>query len=153
MKLASEGNIIVYPLCILLLLSTISSYVFDINSIHATTIVLTVLMIFCLNFFRDPKRIIPKQDNLILSPADGKIIKIDEMHDPHSGEKFKIVSIFLSVFNVHANRMPVDGKFIDVQYVKGKFLAAFDHKASDHNERTEIKIQSKFGINQKLILL
>ena len=103
-------------------------------------------MLFCLNFFRDPKRIIPKQNNLILSPADGKIIKIDELMTPTSGEKLKIVSIFLSVFNVHANRMPVDGKFIDVQYVKGKFLAAFDHKASDFNERTEIKIQTKFGI-------
>ena len=68
------------------------------------------------------------------------------MDDPNSGEKLKIISIFLSVFNVHANRMPVDGKFIDVQYVKGKFLAAFDHMASDHNERTEIKIQTKFGI-------
>ena len=146
MKLASEGNIIVYPLCILLLISTISSYVFDINSIHITTSILTVLTIFCLNFFRDPKRIIPKQDNLILSPADGKIIKIGDLYDPNSGEKLKIVSIFLSVFNVHANRMPVNGKFIDVKYVKGKFLAAFDHKASDHNERTEIEIQTKFGI-------
>ena len=57
-----------------------------------------------------------------------------------------MVSIFLSVFNVHANRMPVGGKFIDVQYVKGKFLAAFDHKASDCNERMEIKIKTKFGI-------
>tara|TARA_Y100001970_G_scaffold251099_1_gene323524 strand:- start:2284 stop:2802 length:519 start_codon:yes stop_codon:yes gene_type:complete len=103
-------------------------------------------MIFCLNFFRDPKRITPRQDNLIISPADGKIIKIDELDDPNSGEKLKIVSIFLSVFNVHANRMPIDGKFIDVQYVKGKFLAAFDHQASDYNERMEIKIDSKFGI-------
>ena len=146
MKLASEGNIIIYPLFILLLLSIISSYVYDASRIHIATSFLTVLMIFCLNFFRDPKRIIPKQNNLILSPADGKIIKIEEMHDPNGGEKLKIVSIFLSVFNVHANRMPVDGKFMDVQYVKGKFLAAFDHKASDHNERTEIKIQTKFGI-------
>ena len=146
MKLAPEGNIVIFPLCILLLLSIISSYLYNVNSIHIATSTLTCLMIFCLNFFRDPKRIIPKQNNLILSPADGKIIKIDEVDDPSSGEKFKIVSIFLSVFNVHANRMPVDGEFVDVKYVKGKFLAAFDHKASDHNERTEIKIQTKFGI-------
>ena len=146
MKLASEGNIIIYPLSVILFLSIISSYLFNISSIHIVTSVLAVFMLFCLNFFRDPKRIIPKQNNLILSPADGKIIKIDEVYDPNSGEKFKIVSIFLSVFNVHANRMPVDGKFIDVKYVKGKFLAAFDHKASDLNERTEIKIKTKFGI-------
>ncbi len=146
MKLAPEGNIIVYPLCILLFISTISSYIYDLNEMHIMTSVLVALMIFCLNFFRDPKRNTPKQDNLILSPADGKIIKIDDLNDPKSGERFKIISIFLSVFNVHANRMPINGKFVEVQYIKGKFLAAFDHKASDHNERTEIKIHTKFGI-------
>jgi len=57
-----------------------------------------------------------------------------------------MVSIFLSVFNVHINRMPIKGKFINVKYVKGEFLAAFDHKASDKNERMEIDIESKFGI-------
>ena len=148
MKLASEGKIIIYPLFIIYLISIISSYVYDTSSIHITTLTLTIIIIFCLNFFRDPDRIIPKQDNLILSPADGKVIKIDEMDDPISKEKLKIVSIFLSVFNVHANRMPVNGTFIDVQYVRGKFLAAFDHKASDQNERTEIKIKTKFGIIQ-----
>jgi len=146
LKLASEGNIILYPLSIILSLSIISSYLYDTSIIHIVTSILAALMLFCLNFFRDPKRIIPKQNNLILSPADGKIIKIDEVDDPNSGEKFKLVSIFLSVFNVHANRMPVNGEFIDVRYVKGKFLAAFDHEASDHNERTEIKIKTKFGI-------
>ena len=146
MKLAPEGNIILYPLSILLFLSIVFSYLYDVSSIHIATSVLAVIMLFCLNFFRDPKRIIPKQNNLILSPADGKIIKIDEVEDPNSGEKLKMVSIFLSVFNVHANRMPIDGKFIHVKYVKGKFLAAFDHNASDFNERTEIKIDTKFGI-------
>ncbi len=148
MKLASEGKIIIYPLFIIYLISIISSYVYDTSIIHIATLTLTIIIIFCLNFFRDPDRIIPKQDNLILSPADGKVIKIDEMDDPISKEKLKIVSIFLSVFNVHANRMPVNGTFIDVQYVRGKFLAAFDHKASDQNERTEIKIKTKFGIIQ-----
>ena len=79
----------------------------------------SILLIFCLNFFRDPKRIVPKQDNLILSPADGKIIKISDFADPKSGEKLKLISNFLSVFNVHVNRMPIDGKFIDVNYVRG----------------------------------
>ena len=81
-----------------------------------------------------------------MSPADGKIIKIEDIIDPKSGEKLKLISIFLSVFNVHANRMPIDGKFNSVNYVKGQFLAAFDHKASDHNERMEISIETKFGL-------
>ncbi len=146
MKLAPEGNIIIYPLTIAWILSIIAVYVYSLDSLYIVIIVLSILLIFCLNFFRDPKRIVPKQDNLILSPADGKIINISDFEDPKNGEKLKLISIFLSVFNVHANRMPIDGKFIDVNYVRGEFLAAFDHKASDKNERMEISIETKFGI-------
>ncbi len=146
MKLASEGNIIIYPLIVVWLISVGVGYQYSVDFIYIIIGFLTVLLVFCLNFFRDPKRIIPKQDNLILSPADGKIIKIEDIIDPKSGEKYKLISIFLSVFNVHANRMPIDGKFNSVNYVKGQFVAAFDHKASDHNERTEISIETKFGL-------
>ena len=146
MKLAPEGNIIIYPLTITWILSIITVYVYSLDSLYIVSGVLSILLIFCLNFFRDPKRIVPKQDNLILSPADGKIIKISDFADPKSGEKLKLISIFLSVFNVHANRMPIDGKFIDINHVKGEFLAAFDHKASDKNERMEISIETKIGI-------
>ena len=76
---------------------------------------------------------------------DGKIIQITDFNDPKNGEKLKLISIFLSVFNVHTNRMPIEGKFKSVKYVKGDFLAAFDHKASDKNERMEISIDTKFG--------
>ena len=106
---------------------------------------LLVSFIFCLNFFRDPKRIVPKDKNCIVSPADGKIIKIKEFEDPKTKEKLRLVSIFLSVFNVHSNRMPVDGVIKNVDYIKGDFLAAFDHKASEQNERTEISIEARFG--------
>ena len=146
MKLAPEGNIIIYPLTIAWILSIIAVYVYSLDSLYIVIIVLSILLIFCLNFFRDPKRIVPKQDNLILSPADGKIINISDFEDPKNGEKLKLISIFLSVFNVHANRMPIDGIFIDVNYVRGEFLAAFNHKASDKNERIEISIETKFGI-------
>ena len=146
MKLAPEGNIIIYPLTIAWILSIIAVYVYSLDILYIVSGVLSILLIFCLNFFRDPKRIVPKQDNLILSPADGKIIKISDFEDPKSGENLKLISIFLSVFNVHANRMPIDGKFIDVNYVRGEFFAAFNHKASDKNERMEISIETKFGI-------
>ena len=146
MKLAPEGNIIIYPLTIAWILSIIAVYVYSLDSLYIVSSVLSILLIFCLNFFRDPKRIVPKQDNLILSPADGKIINISDFEDPKNGEKLKLISIFLSVFNVHANRMPIDGIFINVNYVRGEFLAAFNHKASDKNERIEISIETKFGI-------
>ncbi|MDB2351323.1 phosphatidylserine decarboxylase family protein [Candidatus Marinimicrobia bacterium] len=145
MRLASEGNIIVYPLIVIFGITSAFNYLteFDILFVQIT---IFVVLLFCLNFFRDPSRVIPKNKNTIISPADGKIIKIKEFEDPKSGKKLKLISIFLSVFNVHANRMPVDGKFINVKYVKGDFLAAFDHRASDKNERMEISIDTEFGI-------
>jgi len=146
LKLAPEGNIIIYPLSFCWVVCIIFSSVYNSDGLYIFLTVLSILLIFCINFFRDPNRIIPKQENYVLSPADGKIIKIIEFDDPETGEKFKMASIFLSVFNVHINRMPIKGKFINVKYVKGEFLAAFDHKASDKNERMEIDIESKFGI-------
>ena len=146
MKLAPEGNIILYPLAVTWFLSIVASYIYNLYGMSIIIGVLTVLLIFCLNFFRDPERIIPNKDNLILSPADGKIIQITDFNDPKNGEKLKLISIFLSVFNVHANRMPIDGKFNKLNYVKGEFLAAFDHRASDKNERMEISIETKFGL-------
>lgn len=145
MRLASEGNLIIYPLIVIFGITSAFNYLtaFDILFVQIT---IFVVLLFCLNFFRDPSRVIPKNKNLIISPADGKIIKIKEFEDPKSGKKLKLISIFLSVFNVHANRMPVDGKFINVKYVKGDFLAAFDHRASDKNERMEISIDTEFGI-------
>ena len=146
MRLAPEGNIIIYPLAISWLLSIVIGYLYSLYVIYIIISILTILLVFCLNFFRDPNRKIPKKDNLIISPADGKIIKIADIEDQKRGEKLKLISIFLSVFNVHANRMPIDGKFTNVSHVKGDFLAAFDHKASDKNERMEISIETKFGL-------
>ena len=85
MKLAPEGSIIIYPLTITWVLSIIAVYVYSWDSLYIVSGVLSILLIFCLNFFRDPKRIVSKQDNLILSPADGKIIKISDFEDPKSG--------------------------------------------------------------------
>ena len=145
MRLAPEGNIIIYPLFFILVISFGFDFIFNVEYLFFINIFLLFLFIFCLNFFRDPKRNLPQNKNCIVSPADGKIIKIKEFEDPNTKEKLKLISIFLSVFNVHANRMPVDGKINSVKYIKGDFLAAFDHKASDQNERTEISIETNFG--------
>ena len=145
MRLAPEGNIIIYPLFVILIISFGFDYIFSTEYLVFLNIFLLVLIIFCLNFFRDPVRNIPQEENCIVSPADGKIIKIKEFEDPNTKEKLQLVSIFLSVFNVHANRMPINGKIKSVKYIKGDFLAAFDHKASDQNERTEILIEANSG--------
>ena len=143
MKLAKEGRIILLPLflingvLIILWSKLMISIVLPIISI--------VFLMFCLNFFRDPKRIIPKGNNQIIAPADGKIVKKENIDDDQLGE-MQLVSIFLNVFNVHINRMPISGVFKEVKYEKGSFLAAFDHRASDENERVEITIESEIGI-------
>ena len=142
MRLAPEGRIIVLPL--FLLTGLILYLTVSMGTSFTLVGIAFGLLVFCLNFFRDPVRNVPAGKNLILAPADGKIVKLIEVDDPELGES-QLISIFLNVFNVHANRMPIEGTFTDVKYHKGKFLAAFDHKASDENERTEITIISRVG--------
>jgi len=142
MRLAPEGRIIVLPL--FLLTGLILYLTVSMGTSFTLVGIAFGLLVFCLNFFRDPVLNVPAGKNLILAPADGKIVKLIEVDDPEIGES-QLVSIFLNVFNVHANRMPIEGTFTDVKYHKGKFMAAFDHKASDENERTEITIISKVG--------
>ena len=143
MKFAKEGNFFLYPLFILFTISLSISWYF--NYSFYFSLVLFMFLIFGLIFFRDPERNLPNEENIIIAPADGIITKIQNINDPQLGESL-IISIFLNVYNVHVNRMPINGKFIKVNYVSGKFLAAFDHKSSDENERTEILIDTKIGM-------
>lgn len=99
-----------------------------------------VLAAFVAWFFRDPEREIPADENLVLSPADGKVIEL--MPQPEGGVK---IGIFLSVFNVHVNRLPVSGKVDDVAYREGRFLAAWNTIASDENERCGVLIDTGRG--------
>ncbi len=108
--------------------------------------IIGVLFIFHFFFFRDPEREMPAGDALIISPADGMIIKIDEIDEPlYLKEKVQRVAIFMSVFNAHINRNPVDGTVEFLEHKNGQFLAAFADKALDVNERTEIGVNTKFG--------
>ncbi len=110
------------------------------------TVLLGIFSVFNLYFFRDPHRTPPRNPNLILSPADGKIIKITEVFEPRFfEEKVRMVSIFLSVFDVHVNRVPISGKVRYFHYQPGKFLAAFKDKASEENEHTAIGIVDPQG--------
>lgn len=106
-----------------------------------------LLMLFTLWFFRDPIRQLP--DNLkegdIISPGDGKVMMIEELENHEFiGGRAKMIGVFLSPLNVHVNRIPISGKVTLYQYIKGEFIAAFDHKSSERNERTEIGIQGKY---------
>ena len=106
-----------------------------------------ILFLFILWFFRNPKRNILKNPEIILSPADGKVILIEEVDEQEyfNHKKLKI-SIFLSPLDIHVNRYPVSGKILYSKYHKGKYLVAWHPKSSDKNERTTVVIENKkFG--------
>ena len=94
------------------------------------------LTIFTLNFFRDPERTTPAGDDLVISPADGKVLFVKEVYDDEylKGKALQI-SVFMSPLNVHVNRIPVSGKVEYLKYHEGKYLVAWDDKASSENER------------------
>ena len=106
-----------------------------------------ILFVFILWFFRNPKRNVTLNPDSILSPADGKIIIIEEVNETEFfNDKRKKVSIFLSPLDIHVNRYPVSGKIIFSKYHKGKYLVAWHPKSSDKNERTTVVIDNKkFG--------
>lgn len=105
-----------------------------------------LLMVFTLNFFRDPDRTSPEGDNIIVSPADGKVLIIKDITDnPYVEGECTQVSVFMSPLNVHVNRIPIDGVVEKVDYIKGEYLVAYHDKADKLNERSEIGIKSKYG--------
>lgn len=94
--------------------------------------------LFLTFFYRNPTRRIPADKSLILSIADGKVLSVEEIENEYIGGAGKKVSIFLSVFNVHVNRMPVTGTVEYIKYNPGKFIVAYADKASEENENNEI---------------
>lgn len=97
-----------------------------------------IIALFVLQFFRDPPREIPQQADAVLSPADGRVIKVERTQDVYGEREAILVSVFMNVFNVHSNRSPVDGTIQKVQYFPGKFVNADLDKASSENERNAI---------------
>ncbi|MDO8518951.1 MAG: phosphatidylserine decarboxylase family protein [Deltaproteobacteria bacterium] len=103
-------------------------------------------VLFTAYFFRNPKRRVPSDLNAVISPADGKIIVLDEMQeDRFLKERAKKISIFMSPLNAHINRVPVTGLVTDVAYNKGKFLTAFHEKASLANEQNAVVMKNAGG--------
>ena len=104
-----------------------------------------VLTIWVYYFFRDPERVIINDDNYLVSPADGEVIKVEEVDGPKElnleNKRFKKISIFMNVFDCHVNRTPCGGKIDEILYKPGKFLNASFDKASEDNERNYYKIK------------
>mgnify|MGYP003831828693 FL=1 len=109
-------------------------------------LVLLLLTLFVLWFFRNPQRKTPEKENLVISPADGKVIRIEETtSEEQPGKTFLRVSIFMNIFNVHVNRIPYSGRVRFIRYRPGKFLSANLDKASALNERNTVMVQTDDG--------
>src|SRR5262249_29885252 len=98
-----------------------------------TAAVLIAFAFFCLSFFLDPHRAVPLELDLVVSPADGRVVVITE--EENAGRPGTRISIFLAIWNVHVNRTPLSGTITRVDYRPGKFMAAWDPKASTQNEQ------------------
>jgi len=137
--IAKEG----YPFIVLFGFITL---VFALLGWPCLTIQLLALTLFSVYFFRNPERVVPEGDNLVVAPADGKVIFVGEVDEErYFKQRVTKVSIFMSVFNVHVNRVPCAGKVVDMYYNKGAFVNASYDKASQSNEQAGILLETPGG--------
>jgi len=136
---ASEG----YPFIALFAFVTL---VFAMLDWDLLTLLLLALTLFTIYFFRDPDRSIPAEEGAVVAPADGRVIFVGEVEEERclKGPALK-VSIFMSVFNVHVNRVPFSGAVVDSFYSRGEFFNAALDKASDQNEQSGLLLETESG--------
>jgi phosphatidylserine decarboxylase len=137
--IAGEGLPFIIPPGIATLLAFLAGF-------KAISLILLGVTLFVVWFFRNPQRITPENNSLVISPADGRVIRIEETtSDEQPGRTFRKISIFMNVFNVHVNRIPCSGEVRFVRYREGKFLSANLDKASKLNERNTVLLKTADG--------
>ena len=131
------------PFIIPLAGATVIAFVSGFNGVGLVFLGVTAFVVW---FFRNPQRATPENGHLIISPADGRVIRIEEAtSDQQPGRTFKKISIFMNVFNVHVNRVPCSGEVRFIRYRAGKFLSANLDKASAQNERNIVLLRTVDG--------
>ena len=145
MRVAREGYRFILPSVLLALLALIAGWKW-------VALGLSLLTLAFAGFFRDPDRIPPGGEVLILSPADGKVVSIKKIESSGISEGGEMrISVFLSPLDVHINRSPVRGVVEEMKYQKGRFFAAFREEASDDNERNELRIVDPQGQTLRVV--
>ena len=140
-----EGYKIILISFILIGLTFLSLDYFSIQYDFPIRILLLIIFILILQFFRNPKIIVNSNDNYILSPVDGKIVIIEKVYEPEFFNKERLqVSIFMSPIDIHVTRYPMSGRVVYSKYHSGKYLVAWHPKSSTKNERTSIVVENEF---------
>ncbi len=147
MTFAREGYNTILVVVVFAIIVSIGGLFLDHWASYIIYSAMLFLVGFMLFFFRDPDREIPDEDNLIIAPADGSIVLIKEVEETiYLKARAKQVSIFLSPLDVHVNRIPATGTIEYLKYNPGVYLMAWDHRASDLNERADFGIRHPSGI-------
>lgn len=146
--IAREGySNIAFVLLVGIGISLLAGLYIDHWSVYLVYILAAVFAIFILFFFRDPDRITPDDESLIISPADGTVVQVKEVEEEiYIKEKATQISIFLSPLDVHVNRLPASGTIEYVKYHPGVYLMAWDERASSMNERADFGLKHPAGI-------
>ena len=148
MKLHREGFKIIFITLLVLTLINFPLEMFFMGEWYTDTVLVLSVIFFVLivQFFRDPHRETPVGDDLIIAPADGKVVVIEEVDEPeYLKTKCRQISIFMSPVNVHVNRYPTSGKVLYEKYHPGKYLVAWHPKSSTENERTTVVVEHPKG--------
>jgi phosphatidylserine decarboxylase len=150
MKFHREGRLTIFMTLLLFFVVNIGMYLIDpgfgIANIIALILTLALLYII-LQFFRNPPRNTVPNEQQIISPADGKVVVIEEVEEPEYFKDKRIqISVFMSPFNVHVNRYPIGGTVSYVKYHPGLYLVAWHPKSSTENERSTVVVKHKSGV-------
>jgi len=139
MPIRKEGGPHIIIVLIFATLLSFSSIIFPLPELMIFSLLVWIIFILVVNFFRDPEREVPEDERCIISPADGKIIDIRSIkEESYIKKEVTRISIFMSIFDVHVNRAPVQGVIDYLHYNPGKYLAAYSEKASLDNEQMTI---------------
>ncbi len=147
MKIHKEGHIIIFIAVVVMVVLWAAALTINHWAAYALFVFPLMVFVWILYFFRDPKRDITGKEEVLLSPADGKVIQVAEsVEDEFFGRPMQHISIFMSPFNVHLNRYPANGKVIYFRYHPGKYLVAWHPKSSVLNERTSLVFETAHGV-------
>jgi phosphatidylserine decarboxylase len=138
--IARPGLRIIIPTALVAILLLIGGLSFESFSLLLTFWIVFIFLLFSGWFFRDPEREVPKENNLLVSPADGKVVVINSEEDELLGKATRI-SIFMNLFSVHVNRFPYEGVVKHIEYYPGQFKAAMKPETSFENEHNLITVE------------
>lgn len=131
--------------CPFLALVAFSALLFALLGLWLPALAFLLVLWLSSHFSRDPERVCPQEEHCALSPADGRIVRIEQADEPFTGERLTRISIFMNLFDVHVNRMPADARIEDIRYYPGKFFNASLDKASRDNERCAYALKADDG--------